>query len=500
MPLILQALAGVGEAHRRGIIHRDLKPANLMLNRAGVVKVMDFGIAKMEQSPGLTSTSTVMGSPYYMSPEQVDPAHFGLTRVDFRTDIYSMGVTLYELLAGVVPFQGENPFSIQRAHLEQEPQPPTVYYPHIPPSVVDAVLRAMAKDPRRRFQTAEEFAHALDASSSFASVTSHPQVSTAMPAATVDPTRVPDRTAARNAGQTPGSIHQADTFQQTTSKGTATSGPSVPGGRISGPASAANGLNAADAAQLQTVRPQNSLLHRWFGHTGRPRLMGTAVAALALLLLTGGGLILYAALNRSTGAQSPEDARYGGGGGGESPSGGNISSNSTPHPGGDNSEEFHLPRPAPAESIGNIPAATPETTPGISVQTPVQETAPAPVKTAEGVVAGQWTGSYTGCIDNNVSAASLSLSERAGTDEGELVVSGRLRVSTNGGDQNCAINGTFTKKANRLILQAACGSAAAPEYLSAAHANYLVLDQSQDQLSGIIQPDSPCVTVSFKKR
>jgi serine/threonine-protein kinase len=155
VPLINQALAGVGSAHRKKIVHRDLKPANLMLNLDGVVKVMDFGIAKIQNVPGLTRTNTAIGTILYMAPEQIRGA------ADARSDIYSMGVTLYELLAGRVPFMGDSQYDIEHAHIQQVPEPPTVHYPHIPQTLVEAVMRALAKDPASRFQTAEEFAAAL---------------------------------------------------------------------------------------------------------------------------------------------------------------------------------------------------------------------------------------------------------------------------------------------------------------------------------------------------
>ena len=156
IPLIEQALAGLGEVHRKGIIHRDLKPANLLLNREGVVKVMDFGISKAENAPGLTSTDITKGTPFYMAPEQI----MGL-KLDSKTDIYAMGVTLYHLLAGQVPFSGNSLYAIQKAHIDETPPLPTLYYPHIPTGVVDAVMRAMAKKPADRFHSADEFAWAL---------------------------------------------------------------------------------------------------------------------------------------------------------------------------------------------------------------------------------------------------------------------------------------------------------------------------------------------------
>src|SRR5579872_6422900 len=147
VPLFKQALLGIGYAHRAGIVHRDLKPANLMVNKEGIVKVMDFGIAKVIGSRGMTRTGTALGTAYYMSPEQV------MNRgIDIRSDIYSLGVTLYEMLTANLPFQGDSDFQILSSHCYTPPPPPTQFYPYIPKPIEDAVLRAMAKDPNARFQ------------------------------------------------------------------------------------------------------------------------------------------------------------------------------------------------------------------------------------------------------------------------------------------------------------------------------------------------------------
>ena len=159
IPIFKQALRGVAAAHRAGIIHRDLKPSNLMITRDDVVKVMDFGIAKRQGVAGATKvSSTSIGSPLYMAPEQI------LGRaVDCRTDIYALGITLYELLAGQRPFnaRGKAEYLILDAHVNDIPEPPTVYRFGIPQPIVDAVMRALAKDPDARFQSAEEFMCAL---------------------------------------------------------------------------------------------------------------------------------------------------------------------------------------------------------------------------------------------------------------------------------------------------------------------------------------------------
>lgn len=157
VPLIKQALRGLAAAHRRGVVHRDLKPGNLMLNKEETVKVVDFGIAKKIQSEArLTATNTTVGTPMYMAPEQI----MGKA-VDARTDLYSMGVVLYELLAGQVPFNADSIYEIQAAHIQKVPDPPTIHYPHIPQPVVEAVMKALQKAPGDRFASAEDFMRAL---------------------------------------------------------------------------------------------------------------------------------------------------------------------------------------------------------------------------------------------------------------------------------------------------------------------------------------------------
>ena len=157
VPLFRQALAGIGHAHRLGIVHRDIKPSNIMLNREGVVKVMDFGLAKVTGDHGVTRTGVRLGTAYYMSPEQVL-----VKPVDARSDIYSLGATLYEVLTGQAPFHADSEFEILNDHVNTPPPPPTRLHPQIPGGIENAVLKALAKNPDRRFQTAEQFSAALE--------------------------------------------------------------------------------------------------------------------------------------------------------------------------------------------------------------------------------------------------------------------------------------------------------------------------------------------------
>ncbi len=158
LPIFKQALRAVAAAHRAGIIHRDLKPSNLMITKEHIVKVMDFGIAKRQGATGATQVSTSVGTVLYMAPEQI----LGRT-IDCRTDVYGLGTTLYELLSGQPPFspQGKAPYMVLNAHVNDLPQPPTVHCRHIPQRIVEAVMRALAKDPNARFQNVDEFMRAL---------------------------------------------------------------------------------------------------------------------------------------------------------------------------------------------------------------------------------------------------------------------------------------------------------------------------------------------------
>jgi serine/threonine-protein kinase len=151
-----QVLAALGYAHSKGVTHRDIKPANIMITSHGLVKLMDFGIAKSTTDLQLTRPGTTMGSVYYMSPEQVRGG-----TVDARSDIYSFGVTLYEMLTGRRPFQAETAYSVLNAQLNEAPAPPAQVNPALSAELNNIVLRAMVKAPDGRFQTADEFRAAL---------------------------------------------------------------------------------------------------------------------------------------------------------------------------------------------------------------------------------------------------------------------------------------------------------------------------------------------------
>ena len=157
-PLMAQRAAEIGSeiaaalsfAHRNGVVHRDVKPGNVMI--AGQVKVTDFGIARAgDPAESLTQTGAVMGTATYFSPEQAQ----GQT-VDARTDVYSLGVVLYEMVTGRPPFTGDNPVSIAYQHVRESPEPPSHHNPDIPPSFEAVVLKALAKNKANRYGSAEE--------------------------------------------------------------------------------------------------------------------------------------------------------------------------------------------------------------------------------------------------------------------------------------------------------------------------------------------------------
>jgi serine/threonine-protein kinase len=145
-----QILAAIGFAHRNGIVHRDIKPHNVVVNPDGRLKVTDFGIARSGASQ-MTEAGSIIGTAQYLSPEQARGAP-----VDARSDIYSVGIVLYEMLTGTVPFTGDTPLEIAMKHLSAVPEPPSAKRPDVTPELDQIALRALAKNPQDRYQSAEE--------------------------------------------------------------------------------------------------------------------------------------------------------------------------------------------------------------------------------------------------------------------------------------------------------------------------------------------------------
>jgi len=152
-----QVLSALSYAHQQNVIHRDIKPGNMMLTPQGVVKVMDFGIARSSTDLTLTMAGTSLGTINYMSPEQVKGE-----ATDPRSDLYSVGVCLYEMVTGKKPFEVGSDYSIMTAHVNEVPRPPVELQPGLPPTLNEIILIAIAKDPGRRFQTANAFRNALN--------------------------------------------------------------------------------------------------------------------------------------------------------------------------------------------------------------------------------------------------------------------------------------------------------------------------------------------------
>jgi serine/threonine protein kinase len=154
---IAEAVASaLAHAHGKGIVHRDIKPGNIMITPSGEVKVMDFGIARALGGQSFTQTATVLGTATYFSPEQAMGE-----RVDARSDLYALGVVLYEMLAGRAPFAGDSPVSVAYQHVREQPEPPSRWNPDVDSELESIVLKSMAKDREVRYQSAEEMQREL---------------------------------------------------------------------------------------------------------------------------------------------------------------------------------------------------------------------------------------------------------------------------------------------------------------------------------------------------
>jgi eukaryotic-like serine/threonine-protein kinase len=153
---VSQALSALEYAHGQGVIHRDIKPGNIMVTRTGQVKLMDFGIARLSSDSRLTKTGLTIGSIHYMSPEQIE-GH----ELDVRSDIYSLGVTLYEMVTGKRPFNGSSEYQIMAAHLKGDPQPPIELDHSLPPALNEIILTALARNAANRFASARAMQNAM---------------------------------------------------------------------------------------------------------------------------------------------------------------------------------------------------------------------------------------------------------------------------------------------------------------------------------------------------
>ncbi len=152
-----QVCDGLAEAHRLGVVHRDLKPQNIMIDKEGNARIMDFGIARSIKGKGITGAGVMVGTPEYMSPEQAE-----VKEVDQRSDIYSLGVILYEMVTGRVPFEGETPLGIAMKHKSEIPKDPREFNAQIPEDLSRAIMKCLEKDKEKRFQDADEVYSELD--------------------------------------------------------------------------------------------------------------------------------------------------------------------------------------------------------------------------------------------------------------------------------------------------------------------------------------------------
>src|SRR5260370_199002 len=158
MDYACQALAALDYAHAHGVVHRDISPANMIITEDGILKLTDFGLAKSLKDIRLTQTAALVGSLYYTSPQPVRCE----SDLDARSDIYYVGAVLYEMATGTKLFNSANPFTLMLAHVEQSPRRPSEVDPALPEAVNEALLKALEKDPEKRFQSAQVFRCALE--------------------------------------------------------------------------------------------------------------------------------------------------------------------------------------------------------------------------------------------------------------------------------------------------------------------------------------------------
>ncbi len=175
--IVLQICDGLQAAHAQGVIHRDLKSHNIIINAANHIKIIDFGLARSTYAEGMTATGLILGTPEYMAPEQVAGK-----KVDERADIYSLGIILYEIFTGRVPFSGDSPIAVGFQQLKDPPPDPREINPQVPEDVTAVILKALEKDPFRRFRSVQEMRDAIEQTFGKTAVSVSPAVSPKQPA------------------------------------------------------------------------------------------------------------------------------------------------------------------------------------------------------------------------------------------------------------------------------------------------------------------------------
>lgn len=269
--VVLEQIAGALDyAHSKGVIHRDIKPSNIMIAENGWVYLTDFGLARSLSGGGMTMAGTVMGTPEYMSPEQAQ----GLATIGTPTDIYALGVVVYELLTGKMPFQADTPMGMLIARLQQAPRPPRDYRGDLPEAVEDVIMRALARKPEARFPTAGALVQALKQAANI-------QTSSRMP---VSPPLSPPR-------GTPVPVTDATTVLPPTSQPTVVSAASQPTAMMSPNTPPATPMQAnprmATPPNLQAASLPTTPSEARKSGGGKGLLIG--LAALLLVLVVGAG-------------------------------------------------------------------------------------------------------------------------------------------------------------------------------------------------------------------
>jgi serine/threonine protein kinase len=314
--IAIQVAQALGFAHKLGVVHRDIKPGNIILTtdeqRQEVAKVLDFGIAKLREAvgdtkPGMTMTGMVVGTPLYMSPEQFMGKKAG-AEIDGRSDIYSLGVVLYQMVTARLPFDGDTLYSIMMQHMQGEVPPPHKIAPElqIPESLSRVILKAIDKSREQRYQTAEEFAVALQQVANAGGVVSGPTVPDAstshFQATSVQSTRatpVPNASSIPNVAPIPTVPVQPRTTSNAGPSAPAASTPLIPTRAETQPAPAQPAVNesasAPDSLFVKSAEQHVLVQPRKFG---LKNLVMIVLLLVAILVVAGVGYLKYQAFRR----------------------------------------------------------------------------------------------------------------------------------------------------------------------------------------------------------